>query len=356
MVATRKGLLRYQRDGNWRRTGEAAFVGDHVSYAVNDPRTGTLWAGVALGHWGCKLRRSDDHGATWAEVEPPKYPEGAMLKGDQPAALEYIWTIDPAPQDRPGRILMGTIPGGLFESNDDGASWSLVEPLWNHPSREESWFGGGFDNPGIHSILTDPRNSDHWMIAVSCAGVFLSRDAGASWEVKNNGIKSSFLPEPNPEVGHDPHLIAMCPAHPDTIWQQNHDRIYLSTDGAKEWQPLSDKGQTPNFGFAVAAHATDPKTAWVAPAVSDENRTAVDGSLAVWHTEDGGASWQDLRAGLPQEDCFDFVFRHSLDVAGDTLALGTACGSLYISEDRGDTWQTLGHHLPPIHSVRFWRG
>ena len=75
--------------------------------------------------------------------------------------------------------------------------------------------------------------------------------------------------------------------------------------------------------------------------------------MCVCRTNDGGANWQAFRAGLPQEDCYDFVFRHALDIAGDRLAMGTACGSLYVSDDAGESWSCLAGHLPPVYSVRF---
>ena len=51
------------------------------------------------------------------------------------------------------------------------------------------------------------------------------------------------------------------------------------------------------------------------------------------------------------EICFDFAFRHCLDQAGDRLSFGTACGSLYVSDDRGETWQTLGNHTTCRRSI-----
>lgn len=70
-------------------------------------------------------------------------------------------------------------------------------------------------------------------------------------------------------------------------------------------------------------------------------------------TADGGATWTQLRKGLPQENAYDVIYRHALDQRGGRLAFGTTTGNLYVSEDRGDSWQTVANNLPPIYSVRF---
>lgn len=353
ILGTRKGLLCLERKGKEWRVAQEAYRGIPVTYATTDPRTGLLWAGVGHGHWGVKLYRSRDLGATWEEVPAPKYPAGAEIKAGQPATLSYLWMLAPGGMDQPDRLYAGTEPGGLFQSDDGGKSFDLVEGLWNHPSREEQWFGGGRDHPGIHSIIVDPRDSQRLLVGVSCAGVFETRDGGRSWEPRNQGLYASFLPDPQAEVGHDPHLLVACPGHPDLLWQQNHCGIFRSTDGSRSWQDVSQPGGPAYFGFPIAVDHHDPETAWVVPAISDDMRMAIDGALCVCRTEDGGKSWTALRAGLPQQGCYDVVYRHALDISEDRLAFGTTTGNLFVSDDRGESWDCPGNYFPPIYSVRF---
>jgi len=91
------------------------------------------------------------------------------------------------------------------------------------------------------------------------------------------------------------------------------------------------------------------------PAVKDECRVPVDAKLVVARTRDGGRSFSVLGKGLPQENAYDLVYRHSLDVdaSGERLAFGSTTGGLWLSEDQGDSWRCLAQHLPPIHCVRF---
>jgi len=356
LLGTRKGLLMFERHAGGWRVARTAFHGAPVAYAMEDPRSGTLWASIDHGHWGQKLHRSRDHGVTWEEVTSPKYPEGAELGDGKPASLNYLWVLAPGGVDEPGRIYAGTEPGALFVSDDDGDSFSMVESLWNHPSRKTQWFGGGRDNPGIHSIIVDPRDSSRVRIGISCAGVFETTDRGATWEPRNKGLSATFLPNPDVEVGHDPHFVDFCLEQPDVLWQQNHCGIFRSVDGGATWSDISEKEGPANFGFAIAADARDPNTAWVVPAESDERRQAFGGALVVSRTTDGGATWSQLRNGLPQELCYDVVFRHALALSGDTLAFGSTTGNVFVSEDRGDAWSCLGNYLPPVYSVRFASG
>lgn len=352
LLGTRKALLIYQfESGSWKLAREC-FLGLRTTYATLDPRSGMLWACIDTGHFGVKLHRSQDLGKTWNEIPAPAFSEGMMLKEDKAASVSYLWCLEPGPADQPQRLYLGTIPGGLFFSDDGGTSWQLNQGLWNHPSRP-GWFGGGFDDAGIHSVAIDPRDSNRILVGVSVAGVFETTDAGATWRPRNNGLRADFLPDPEVEVGHDPHSMVMCRNQPDAIWQQNHCGIFRTTDGGANWSRASEPGTFPHFGFVVSADANQGDTAWVVPAVSDEQRVAVDRALCVCRTDDGGASWQAFRNGLPQSNCYDFAFRHGLDVDEDRLALGTACGAAYTSDDRGETWRPLGEHLPPIYSVRF---
>jgi photosystem II stability/assembly factor-like uncharacterized protein len=362
IVGTRKGLFLLNGGGRsgWKISAYALAAAP-VPYAFQDERTGTLWASQDHGHWGAKLKRSRDGGKTWEEIEAPKYPKSARIQpwtlgGKKvPATLAYIWVIAPGGDDQPERMYLGTEPGGLFRSDDGGATFQLVTGLWNHPSRLEKWFGGGRDHAGIHSILVDARDSRRVLVGISCAGVFETTDDGKTWAPRNQGLHADFLPDPKAEVGQDPHFVDASPAHPDHLWMQNHCGIYRSTNGAKTWQRVSKKGEVAHFGFTVAADEADPLTAWVVPAISDTHRTAVEGALCVCRTTDGGETWRALRKGLPQKHAFDVTFRHALDNAAGTLAFGTTTGNLYLSEDRGESWSCLGTNLPPIYSVRFAR-
>ena len=68
------------------------------------------------------------------------------------------------------------------------------------------------------------------------------------------------------------------------------------------------------FGFAVAAHPSDPETAWLVPGVKDECRVPVDAKLVVNKTTNGGEAWSPQTSGLPEGASYDLVYRHALDV------------------------------------------
>jgi photosystem II stability/assembly factor-like uncharacterized protein len=143
------------------------------------------------------------------------------------------------------------------------------------------------------------------------------------------------------------------PTRPEVLWCQHHCGIWRSTDNAASWQQLS--APVSSFGFTVAMHPADADTAWFVPAVKDEKRVPVDGALVVNRTRDGGKTFDTLRTGLPQKDCYDLVYRHGLAVAADgrTLMMGSTTGNLWASSDGGDSWALVSAHLPPIAAVRF---
>jgi photosystem II stability/assembly factor-like uncharacterized protein len=327
------------------------FLGIPVSIAMPDPHSGNWWVCLDHRHWGPKLQYSQDQGKSWVEVDAPKYPEDAEIEKGVTATLRYIWII--AFGVEPGIVYLGTEPGGLFKSNDSGRSFELVRALWDHPSRPEHWFGGGRNHAGIHSIVIDPADKNHYYIGVSCAGVFETRDNGKSWIVRNKGLRADYLPNPQVEVGHDPHFVLACNSDPRILWQQNHCGIFRSTNGGEYWEDITDEQNRGRYGFALGIDHEDPLKAWVVPATSDSQRIAVDRSLFVMHTRDGGRSWEEQREGLPQQNCFDIVLRHAMDVAGEEIAMGTSGGSLYVSENGGVNWTPLNHHLPRIFSARF---
>lgn len=354
-VATRKGLFTLTREPDRWKVGAPAFLADPVTNVLDDPRDGTLYAALNLGHFGVKLKRSRDDGRTWEELAAPAYPAQPDVGSGSPWTLSLLWCLEAGGTDQPGRLWAGTIPGGLFRSDDGGESWKLVRGLWDRPERE-AWLGGGYDHPGIHSIVVDPRDSRHVTIAISCGGVWTTRDDGHSWALTATGMRAGYLPPAeagNPNL-QDPHRLVACRARPDVLWVQHHSGIFRSTDGAASWTEIAGVPMS-SFGFAVVAHPDDPQTAWFAPAAKDECRVPVDGRLVVTRTRDGGRSFDVLDRGLPPVPAYDLVYRHGFDLAPDgrTLAMGSTTGGVWISEDAGESWQCVSTHLPPVYAVRF---
>jgi photosystem II stability/assembly factor-like uncharacterized protein len=362
LVSTRKGLFICARRGAGRWEPErVSFLGDPVTLALHDARSGTLYAALNLGHFGVKLHRSADSGASWKECAVPAYPEDAgMVKKyngpDEPAKLELIWALETGGKDEPGLLWAGTIPGALFRSRDGGDSWEMIRSLWDKPQCRE-WMGGGYPHAGIHSVCVHPKNPRHVTVAVSCGGVWQTTDGGETWASRAKGMRNEYMPpgQEYDENSQDPHHMVQCPASPEHFWAQHHNGIFRSADGAASWEEVSKNAKPACFGFAVAVHPKDPLTAWFVPGVKDEKRIPVDGKLAVSRTRDGGKSFEVLREGLPQEHCYDLVYRHGLavDETGKTLAFGSTTGGLWVSENGGDSWRLLNAHLPPVYAVRF---
>ncbi|HEY3519980.1 MAG TPA: exo-alpha-sialidase, partial [Rhodanobacteraceae bacterium] len=83
LVSTRKGLFVLERGKGAWRIARREFLGDNVALAMSDPRDGSWYAVLDLGHFGNKLQRSIDHGATWNECAVPAYGEGdEVVTGD----------------------------------------------------------------------------------------------------------------------------------------------------------------------------------------------------------------------------------------------------------------------------------
>lgn len=375
-AATRKGLFELRRRAGAWHIENLSFVADPVTMLLPPDASGRMLAGLNLGHFGAKLQASDDAGKTWREVSAPSYPaqpegaEGPAWKLEQVFALERSGDV----------IWCGSIPGGLFVSHDRGETWQLSEALWLDPRRVQ-WMGGGNPAPALHSICPHPVNAEELLVGVSCGGAWRTTDGGDSWGLRAKGMRADFMPPElaGDENSQDPHLIARCRAAPDVLWCQHHCGIFRSSDNGATWQEvgvpprdanasLPSEGAQParerpvaglappsTFGFAVAAHPADPLTAWFAPAVKDERRIPVDGALCVTRTRDGGKTFDVLRTGLPQQHCYDLIYRHGLavDDSGEQLVMGSTTGGLWASGDAGDSWQTISAHLPPIYAVKF---
>jgi hypothetical protein len=365
-IATRKGLFTLEARATGWSIERVSFLGDNCTLVMHDPRSDELLAALNHGHFGVKLHRSRDGGATWHEITTPQYPEKPAdyvpkvpVEGT-PAdwALKLVWALSPGGRDEPGVLWCGTLPGGLFRSSDGGETWELNRPLWDDPRREE-WFGGGADHPGIHSICVDPRDARHILIGISCGGIWRTRDGGLTWDIAGTGLRAAYMPperqfEPNVQ---DPHLLARNAADADVLWVQHHNGIFRSTDCAATWTELTDI-QPSAFGFPVAVHPHDADTAWFVPATKDERRYAAGARVVVNRTRDGGRTFETLTQGLPQVHAYDLVYRHALDVdeAGERLVFGSTTGSVWTSDDGGDSWQTVSSNLPPVYAVRFEKG
>jgi photosystem II stability/assembly factor-like uncharacterized protein len=209
----------------------------------------------------------------------------------------------------------------------------------------------------LHSINVDPRDPQHLVLATSDAGVFESRDGGRDWKPLNTGSVATFLPDPEPEFGHDPHAVKLHPASPDVWYQQNHCGIYRMERAAGRWVRIGDHmpREIGDIGFDIALHPRDPQTVWVFPMDGTQvwPRTSPLGRPAVYCTRDGGASWLRQDRGMPARGWWTVkrqaLATDALDPVG--VYFGTTSGELWGSADEGESWSALASHLPHIYAV-----
>jgi photosystem II stability/assembly factor-like uncharacterized protein len=354
MLCTRKGLFEFHGQGAHWSIAKHHFAGEAVSQFHVDQKSGAWFAAQNLGHFGLKLKKSTDRGVTWEEMPcpafPPKPETGLWANDETPWNVGMIWSMA---SDSAGTLWAGCMPAGLFRSRDGGQTWQLMESLW-FTEKRKAWMGGGNDHPGIHSISIDPRDTNAVAVAISCGGLWRTRDGGIHWENFGEGMNAVYMPpelagDPNIQ---DPHRVAVCRAAPNVWWMQHHFGLYRSEDAGEHWCELPAPLPT-SFGFTVVADPHNPLRAWVVPAQADVQRYAPDGAMCVNRTDDGGATWQTFRTGLPQSHAYQLVYRHNLALApdGKTLVMGSTTGGVWVSVDAGESWSTLPVSLPLVSAV-----
>jgi hypothetical protein len=367
LLATRKGIWLLHGDAERRgfRLEGPHFLGHEAHHVVLDPRDRrTLLAAAKTGHLGPTVFRSLDLGKSWQEAaRPPAFRRAAA--GERERAVDHVFWLTPGHASEPGVWYAGTSPQGLFRSEDGGDTWESVTGFNDHRMRE-AWTGGPGDGtpdgPKMHSINIDPRDPNRIYIGMSSGGVFESTDRGADWKPLNAGCAADFLPDPNPEYGHDPHCMRLHPLEPDVLYQQNHCGIYRMdrrvAGGESRWVRIGEKmpKSIGDIGFPMVLHPRDPNTVWVFPMDGTQvwPRTSPGGKPAAYVTHNGGKTWKRLDEGLPSEHAWFTVFRQAM--TADTrdpvgIYFGTTCGEVWASANEGEKWSCIARHLPQIYAV-----
>ncbi len=359
LVGTRKGAFVLTADGTrkqWDISGPH-FAGWEIYHVKGSPaQPERLYASQTSGWFGQKIQRSDDGGKTWEPVGDKFVYDGVpgthlWYDGTQhPWEFKRVWHLEPSLSD-PDTVYAGVEDAALFRSTDGGRNWEELPGL--RRAKGQLWQPGA-GGMCLHTILQDPVRSGRMFIAISAAGVFRTDDAGQTWRPMNSGLKSPYsLPDPDAEVGHCVHRIALHPSRPDVLFMQKHWDVMRSDNAGEVWHEVS--GNLPSdFGFPVEVHAHEPNTFYVVPIKSDSEHFPPDGKLRVYRSRTGGNEWQALTQGLPQRDCYVNVLRDAMAV--DSLEpcgvyFGTTGGQVYASADSGDRWSPIVRDFPAVLSV-----
>jgi photosystem II stability/assembly factor-like uncharacterized protein len=381
LVGTRKGAFVLTADGKrdkWEVSGPhfAGWEMYHVKGSPADPDR--LYASQTSGWFGQIIQRSDDGGKTWhqpgtppGEPPAPGPPKAASNKfvydasaetgkpltthqfydGTQhPWEFKRVWHLEPSLND-PDTVYAGVEDAAIFRSTDGGENWKELPGLRGHGTGPKWQPGAG--GMCLHTIILDPSNPERIFIAISAAGAFRTDDGGKTWKPINRGLRSQYIPDPNAEVGHCVHHIAMNPSRPGVLFMQKHWDVMRSDDAGDSWQKISGNLPT-DFGFVIDVHAHEPETIYVVPIKSDSEHFVPEGKLRVFRSRTGGNEWEALTKGLPQRDCYVNVLRDamavdSLDECG--IYFGTSGGQVYASADAGDSWSAIVRDLPGVLSV-----
>ena len=360
LVGTKKGAFILTSDGSrthWDVSGPH-FPGWEVYHVKGSPiDPNRLYASQTSGWFGQVIQRSSDGGQTWE----PAGSNGFMYDGvpgthkwydgtPHPWEFKRVWHLEPS-LTNPDTVYAGAEDAALFCSTDAAQTWQELSGLRGHVSGP-SWQPGA-GGLCLHTILLDPRDANRMIIAISAAGAFRTDDAGKTWRAINRGLKSQGIPDPDAEVGHCVHHIAMHRSRPRALFMQKHWDVMRSNDAGESWQEVSGNLPT-DFGFVIDVHAHEPNTIYVVPIKSDSEHYPPEGKLRVYRSRTGGDEWEALTNGLPQRDCYVNVLRDamaidSLDPCG--VYFGTTGGQVYVSANAGDKWTAAVRDLPPVLSV-----
>jgi len=252
---------------------------------------------------------------------------GPSVAGGRVAAVVGV------PGDR-NVYYVGAAAGGVWKTIDGGDSWEAV-----FKDQTTSSIGAvalAPSNPNVVWVGTgegNPRND-----VVDGRGVFMSPDAGKSWQFMGLG-----------DVGQITRIV-IDPANPDVVfvgalghvWAPNAERgVFRTADGGKSWQKVLFVNDTTGAADLVMVPG-NPRVlfagVWQFVRYPWELVSGGAGS-GIYRSKDGGLTWERLKEGLPAGPLGRIALAVGPTNPSHLYALiETTQGMLWDSKDLGDHW------------------
>ncbi len=211
--------------------------------------------------------------------------------------------------------------------------------------------GDGYRVLRTEPVLFSPI--DPSLLYFASERVWKTRDGGQHWEAISPDLtrETWALPANVGEYRDSPeakatrrgvvYTLAPSPLDPNRLWAGTDDGlIHVTTDGGKNWTNVTPSALTPwaKVSLIDASHF-DPLAAYAAI-----NTFRLDDLRPhIYRTRDGGKSWTQISAGIPEGGIVNVV-REDKERRG-LLYAGTE-QAVFISFDDGDHWQSLRLNMP----------
>jgi photosystem II stability/assembly factor-like uncharacterized protein len=326
LVGTPAGAFRVELDG-----GEPVIqplglesVGGLRCPLVTDCRlpevlyTGTVGAGVL---------RSDDGGRTWRAIN------AGLSKTE-------VWWLEQHPVT--GQLWAGTSPAAMFVSDDGGEHWRECERIQALPRVPEWTFPNPPHRPHVKHISLRPDDPLDILAAVEEGWLIRSRDGGETWANLTEGTEfdshtAYFMPRTDAQV----------------IVSTSGSGVYRSEDGGATFS-ASDAGLDRRYMAQLVVHPERPRVVFTASAaVPPPGWSQPEGARsAVYRSTDQARTWNRLEGGLP-----DDIRAAPRAVAGDPVdadfvSVGMTDGTLWTTEDGGESFTAAVKLSAGIASLR----
>lgn len=349
LISTNVGIFR-TTDG-WATYDQVQYGGDFkdMQFKPGDPNT--IYAA------GNQFWKSTDNGVNWSQVTTGLPSETDVVRyalGVSQANPNYVYALA-------GKAIDNSLLG-LYRSSNSGTSFAprVESPTINLLGYEED----GMDLTSGQAfydlaIAISPSNAE----IVTTGGInhWQSTDGGLTWS--NKSVWNSG------EIHADVHEIVYLPNSNSIMFSGNDGGIFISTDNGNQWTDISNNlaiaqvvgiGQSGDNETILVAGEQDNGTnlkngsSWENIFGGDGGDCFIDptnnSTIYVQYvsgdfnrSDDGGATFNSIRTGLPSE--FDFYSTWAMDPVNFSKIYVGGIDTLYVSPDKGNTWIMKG--TPP---------
>jgi photosystem II stability/assembly factor-like uncharacterized protein len=340
------------------------YLGDRLaSRRANMPRGGSRMDEpdqYVQYHWGIRTRYNESYPAYQPDqrirefYKARRHPYYAARRSARTQSLPFT---ERGPANVPGRTrailvlpgdpeartwLAGSVGGGIWKTEDAGASWELKTP--DLPTLAISWMDLCAGNPDIVYAATGEANGAGRGITGN--GVFKSTDGGESWiqlPATSNRREFTFINRiiVSPQ---NPDLVLICTSQGD--WEREfRSEIYRTTDGGNTWQKVYTSD---SWIYQIIANPANFNTIY-AGKWADGVLKSVDGGLT-WKR--AGARFQKAYGRVELAVAPSDTTRLYAAVQGDLTGAGA---DLYVSYDAGGNWSLVEQSYNGV-KVDYFRG